>query len=65
VSARSPAELRAHRLQGRLEGMKRYPPSARQVALLKALREGGTLPWSMQEASERIDAALQGQRDGK
>jgi hypothetical protein len=57
----TPAERQARRQQGRLQAMTQQPPSARQLAYLQALGDGGPPPANMREASERIDTLVRGE----
>ena len=57
LSTRSPAERQARR-QARLQAMTQRPPSPLQLAYLVALGDGGPVPASMAEASQRIAALV-------
>jgi len=61
LSQYSPAERHTRRQQARLQAMAQRPPSARQLAYLQALGDGGPVPATMAEASERIDALVHGE----
>ena len=58
LSLLAPTERHAHRMKARLEAMRKYPPSAAQLAYLQALGDKLAAPKSMAEASERIDALV-------
>jgi hypothetical protein len=61
VSVYSPEERQARREEHRRAAMAKKPASAKQLEFLKALGDAGPVPATMDEASQRIDAARRGQ----
>jgi hypothetical protein len=62
ISRHSPEEQAHRRAQGRLQAMASTPPTAPQLAYLRALHDPQPPPATAAEASARIDQLRQGRR---
>jgi hypothetical protein len=56
ISVLAPSERMARKVKARLKAMQERPPSAAQLACLKALGDKGAAPQTMAEASERVES---------
>jgi hypothetical protein len=55
ISMLAPQERMARKMQHRLKAMQKHPPSAAQLAYLRALGDTLAAPENMAAASERIE----------